>query len=250
MDMSNLFSQLRKSIALAKKNIRVYYNKGPVIIFGLLVPLLLYFAFTMNRTVELLYVVSGLLGMILIFTASSIGPAVFPWETMAKTLERLVTTPITLTTLLFGDIWASLLFGMMISVVPIIIGLVGGLTIIAPVVLVGALILGCFAFACFGIVLSSPPTEMPSTIMIISFLVKFPLLFISPIFIPVSVSPWTVVSPLTPFIDMVNYSFSGVSYFGTWGVLIDVGLMLLWTLFFLSIGLLLHKKTLYKRFKG
>jgi ABC-2 type transport system permease protein len=124
------------------------------------------------------------------------------------------------------------------------------LTILAPVLLIGTLFFGCFEFACFGIILSAPPTDMPSTIMMLSFLVKFPLLFISPIFIPIAASPWTVFSPLTPFIDLVNYSFSGSSYFGSWGILIDIGILALWTAFFLTVGLLLHKKTLYKRFKG
>ncbi len=248
MDLVGFSAQLRKSFALAKKNIRVYYNKGPVMIFGILFPILLYFAFTINRTIAPLYIVSGLLGMVLLFTASSIGPAVFPWETMAKTLERLVASPITLTTIIFGDIWASLAFGLMVAVIPVIIGITLGLSIIAPLVLIVALFLGCFAFACFGVILSAPPTDMPSNTMILSFLIKFPLLFISPIFIPIESAPWTVISPLTYFIDLVNFSFSGASYFGAFGVLIDLGILLLWIAFFLFFGIILHKKTLHKRF--
>lgn len=249
MDLAIFFAQLRKSFSLAKKNIRVYYNKGPVMIFGILFPILLYFAFTVNRTIAPLYIVSGLLGMVLLFTASSIGPAVFPWETMAKTLERLVASPITLSTLLFGDIWASLAFGLLVAIIPVIIGITLGLILVAPLVLIAGLFLGCFAFACFGVILSAPPTNMPSNIMILSFLIKFPLLFISPIFIPIETAPWTVISPLTYFIDLVNYSFSGTSYFGAFGVLIDFGILLLWIVFFLFIGIVLHKKTLYKRFR-
>ncbi len=245
-----ILNQLRKSLALARKNIQIYYNKGPVVIFGLFLPLLLFLAFSMNRVIEPMYVISGLLAMIILLTASSVGPIVMPWETMQKTLERVLASPIKLTTLLFGDIWASMFFGSLISIFPIAISIFLGLTLISPIVLIFALISGCFCFACFGIILSSPPTDMPSNVMVLSTFIKFPLLFISPLFMPIESAPWTVISPLAYFVDLINFAYSGKSYFGPWGLLIDFGIIILWTLIFLAVGISVHKKTLQKRFRG
>jgi len=43
--MSRLMEQFKRSLAIAEKNMRIYYLKGPVIIFGLLFPLFLTLAF-------------------------------------------------------------------------------------------------------------------------------------------------------------------------------------------------------------
>ena len=37
--------QLRRSLAIARKDIRIYYSKGPVVIFGLLFPVFLFLSF-------------------------------------------------------------------------------------------------------------------------------------------------------------------------------------------------------------
>ena len=138
-DKENLFlDQLKKSLALAKKNIMIYYNKGPVIIAGIIFPVSLFFAFSMNRIIEPIYVISGLLSMILLLTASSVAPIVVPWETMQKTNERVLASPIKLTTFLFGDIWASLFFGLVMSIVPIILSFFLGLNYISPFILIFA----------------------------------------------------------------------------------------------------------------
>ena len=245
-----LKDQLNKSWILAKKNIRIFYNKAPVFITSIIFPIVLYLAFSMNRVIPALFTVSGLLAMTLLLSASSIGPMVFPWETMAKTFERIMTTPVSIYTLLLGDILASMVFGLVICSVPIILGFVLGLLLVNPLTLVLAIIMGCFSFGCFGMILSAPPTDSPSNIVILTMLTKFPIIFISPIFVPIQAVPWTIISPLTPFIDIINYSFSGLSYFGTFGPLLDIGLMALWTSIFILIGFNLHKKTLNKRFKN
>jgi len=40
-----LGSQLRRSLAVAEKDIRIYYLKAPVVIFGILFPMFLFMAF-------------------------------------------------------------------------------------------------------------------------------------------------------------------------------------------------------------
>ena len=112
--------QSKRVWAIAKKDIRIYYSKGPVVIFGIIFPIFLFLSFLIGRQLTLSFVMPGLIGMVLFFTATAISPAVAPWETQARTLERLMACPVTIPTIVLGDIIASFIFGVLISLVPII----------------------------------------------------------------------------------------------------------------------------------
>jgi ABC-2 type transport system permease protein len=192
----------------------------------------------------------GLLGMTIYFSSMSIGPAIVPFEARQRTLERLLTTPVTVWAMLLGDVIASFIYGFFISFVPIMIGLYLGIVIINAFVLVVGMMLASFCFASFSIVLSSyPPTDIPSTVMMISNLVKFPLVFISGVFVPLQESQaWGRIaasfSPLTYFIDIVNYCVKGISHYP---IYIDFLSLLGFTILFLVLAITIHKKTMSQR---
>ena len=112
MNPAGFPEQVRRAWAIAKKDIRIYYIKGPVLIFGVFMPLFMFLAFLMgSRQLPLSFLISGLVGMTLFFTATAVSPAIFPWEGQAKTLERLASCPVTVEAIVFGDMIASTLFG-------------------------------------------------------------------------------------------------------------------------------------------
>jgi ABC-2 type transport system permease protein len=102
--------------------------------------------------------IPGLLGMILFFTATSISPIVVPWEAQARTLERLMSCPVRIETIITGDILASFAFGLAISLVPIILGLFLGIAVLSPLIFALAVVLAALCFASLGTVFSIPPT--------------------------------------------------------------------------------------------
>jgi len=128
-DMAIILQQAQRSLVIARKDIRIYYSKGPVVIFGILFPVFLFLSFTIGRQLAVDFMIPGLVGMILFFTATSISPIVVPWEAQARTLERLMSCPVRIETIIIGDILASFAFGVGISVLPIILGLFLGVTI-------------------------------------------------------------------------------------------------------------------------
>jgi ABC-2 type transport system permease protein len=249
--MSNhlFWEQLKRALVIAKKDLRIYYKRGPVLIFGLIMPFFLFLAFFIGRNMPLKILFTGLLGMTIFFSSMSIGPAIVPFEARSKTLERLVSTPISVWTLLIGDIIASFLYGFLISIIPLIIGLFFGVNMINPILCLG-MVLAAFCFASFGVLLSSyPPTDIPSTVMMISNLVKFPLVFISGVFIPISeMDNWMQIiasfSPLTYFTDLVSYCIQGNSYYS---VFVDFIALTSFTLLFLLSAIKIHEKSLPKR---
>ena len=250
MNPSGFSEQVRRAWAIAKKDIRIYYIKGPVLIFGVFMPLFMFLAFLMGtRQLPLSFLVSGLVGMTLFFTATAVSPAIFPWEGQAKTLERLASCPVTVEAIVFGDMIASTLFGIGITFVTVIIGLSLGLSLLHGITLVAAILLAACCFSAIGMLLAVPPTNVPSNIMMLSSLIKFPLVFISGIFVPLEQMPaWglalAVFSPLTYFTDLVRYSFTETHYFPVW---IDIAALTVFTIVFTVGTMFLHKRTMPKR---
>jgi ABC-2 type transport system permease protein len=211
---------LQGAFAVTEKNIRIYYTKPPVFIFGLLFPLFLFIAFFMGRGLDLASFYPGFLAMTLFFTASSVGPIITPWEKRDRTYERLLSYPLTVESIILGDILAGALFGFGISLV-IWAGSLLILTLpVGNLLLIGAaFVLGTATFATLGTLLASPASDTPSTVMMLSTLVRLPLIFISGIFIPLADLGGTAqavafLSPLTYLVDLFQGAMNGAGVIG------------------------------------
>lgn len=249
MNSSIILDQAKRSLAIAKKDLRVYYAKGPVVIFGILMPAFLFLAFFIGRQMPVSSLIPGLLGMAVFFTATAVSPVVAPWETQARTLERLASCPVAVWTILLGDMLASVVFGIVISFVPILVGLITGARIHHPFILAAGVVLAAFCFSALALIFSFPATSSPATIMMLSSLVKFPLVFVSGVFMPVGELPaWAKgiasFSPLTYFTDVARYCMGGTSYYPLSTSLL---LLLIFTILFWGAAVSLHKRTLPKR---
>jgi ABC-2 type transport system permease protein len=80
-------------------------------------------------------------------------------------------------------------------------------------------------------------------------MIKFPLVFISGIFIPVQELPsWgqalASLSPLTYITDLCRYSFQGSCHYP---VVVDIGALLVFLAVFMVIAIKLHERSLPKR---
>jgi len=244
-----VIGQIRRSFAIAKKDLRVYYSKGPVVIFGILMPVFLLLAFSIGRDTSIESLMPAMLGMTVFFTASAVSPVIAPWETQARTLERLVSCPVAVWQILLGDALASFIFGVAISIVPIVVGLCAGVSIVHPLILALGIILAAFCFSALALIFSFPATSSPATIMMLSSLVKFPLVFISGIFVPLSDLPlWarsiSFMSPLTYFTDLARYSLQGSGYL-SFGV--DLVVLLGFSTLFMLLAIKLHQRTMPRR---
>ena len=242
-------SHFRKSWAVAKKDVRIYYLKGPVIIFGILFPTFLFMAFAIGRNVPSSNLVPGLIGMALFFTASATTPAILPFETRTRTLERLLAAPLTLPAMLAGDVFAAFLFGVFLSLVPIGISLFIDAPLHRPFLLIVTVILSALCFAVLGTLFSTPPTDNPSSIMTISNLVRLPLIFLSGVFLPIAQLPkwgqWlSYISPLTYTTELIRHAFHQGGYLSPWRCLAAiVGFILV----FWVVSVSLHRRNMSRR---
>lgn len=250
--MGYILMQLKQSIVVARKNIKIYYLKGPVIVFGLIFPLFLFLAYSIGRSMPLKELLPGLIGMTTFFTATSVGPSIMPWEARSKTLERLLCCPTSIWAIILGDMFSSFIFGVVISMIPVFFTItVNIIDVLSFLMLFFSLILAAFCFSALSILLSAyPPTDVPATVMMLSSLIKFPLVFISGIFMPVNQMPFlgkviASFSPLTFFTDLLRHFILNNGYYS---LTLDFLMLIIFTLFFMVIAIKLHEKTIIKRF--
>ncbi len=237
-------SQLHGSLVILKKNVLLYYLKPPVLIFGVLFPVFFFLTFKMGRPISIDRIVPGMIAMALWFTASAVGPMITPWERRAKTYERLISTPVSLQAILAGNVLSGFAFGCIISILPVILGLLLTNAFITNLpLLIGGILAGALSFSSLGVLLSAPPAASPSNIMLLSNLVRLPLLFVSGIFVPIAQMPtwagWIApLSPLSYASALIRASYGSVPYFPVWLCFL---ILLVFTAVFFAASCRFHK---------
>jgi ABC-2 type transport system permease protein len=240
-----LCTELHAAWAIAKKDIRIYYLKPNIIVSGMLFPLFMFLAFAVGRPAEPAVMIPGLIAITILFSASSIEPVSIPIERRMKTFDRLLSAPISLHAVVFGESMSGFLYSLGIAFVPLIAGIVLFRTpIIGIAALVAGLLLTSFCFATMGTLFAAYPTESPGDIMSMLNLVRLPLIFVSGVFIPLDQIPQigqfiTYLSPLTYGNDLIQAAFAGDTHFNP---VIDIVMLLFFILVFQFVANHLYKK--------
>ncbi|MCK4396898.1 ABC transporter permease [candidate division WOR-3 bacterium] len=248
MRIRDINQSFRGILIVAEKNIRIYYTKAPVMIFGLLFPLFMFLSFYLGRKMDLYLFFPGLLAMSLFFTSSSVGPLITPWEKQAGTYERLLSFPVTINTIILGDVAAGMIFGIIINLIVLITGLIFLNYNVNVLFLITGVVLASFCFSSLGVLLASPSVRSPSHIMMFSSLIRFPLIFISGIFIPLEKlqgigKGLSYISPITYLVDLFNFSFKGEHFIP---LTVDITALLIFSVIFLFLANRFHQRNLMR----
>ena len=227
--LKRIWDEMAQAVAIAAKDVRTYYMTPPMLMFGLFMPFFMFFSFSVRRGLGTEASVARLLALTCFFTASSVEGVIIPLERRDKTFERLLAAPISLISILLGKMLVGVFFTLGISLATLLVGWAFlKVTIVDPGLLVVCLILSTWAFSALGLLFASFPTASPGNIMMPSTLLRWPLLFISGIFIPLDqMAPWaraiSYLSPLTYSQDLMNHAVLGQ---GLQPLLLDLGAML------------------------
>lgn len=177
-------------------------------------------------------------------------PVIFPWETREKNLEMIFCSPITLLDLIISIGLASTIYSLLIStMVCIILIYFLNISVFSLVwFLIGGLLLSWIG-SYIGVLVSAYPTDLVSNINTLVTLLKFPLIFISGIFVsleslPSSLFILSLFSPVTYFVDLLKSSNGS----GFLGLEIDLIMLIIWSLLIFFLTYLAHKRTLLGRF--
>jgi ABC-2 type transport system permease protein len=241
--LHRLRDELAQAWTVAVKDVRVYYLTPPMIMFGLMMPFFMFFSFSVRREMAATQGIARLLALVTFFTASSAGPVIIPLERRVGTYDRLLAAPMSLVTLLLGKTLVGTFFALAVSAAPLSVGLLWLHVAIADTsLLLAGLLLASLAFSAFGLAFASIPTRSVGNIMMPSTLIRWPLMFVSGIFIPLEeMASWTrvlsYVSPLTYAQDLMNHAVLGQGVLNPW---LDLAALLASGVLFLVLALRTH----------
>lgn len=240
---SHLGRETRVAWAIALKDMRTYYTRPPSLMFGILFPFSLFLSFSIGRNAPLATQMPILIAQTLFFASSSIGPVVIPSERANQTFDRFFTSPVSLLAILMGKTLAGIIFGIGISIIPIIVGMAFfGSQIVNIGALVACMALSSLGFSAMGIMFASLPGQSPGQVMMPLNFIRIPLLFISGVYTPVGDLPsWgqigSMLSPLTHTIELARYALGGETFFGP---VVNIIVLAFYTVLFLFMGIRFH----------
>jgi len=211
--------------------------------FGVLFPFALFLSFSIGRNTPISTQIPVLIAQTLFFASSSIGPVVIPSERALQTFDRFLTAPVSLLAVLMGKTLAGFIFGVGISVIPIVFGVaVFGTEVTSITTLMLCMFLSALGFSAMGIMFASMPGQTPGTVMMPLNFVRIPLLFVSGVYTPIKDLPaWgqvaAMLSPLTHTIELARYGLGGENFFGPF---VNVVVLSAYTVVFLFVGIRFH----------
>ncbi len=247
--MNNTWTRLSDEIGQAwtvtLKDIKVYYLRPGMIMFGFLMPFFMFFSFSVRREMAAGEGMSRLLALTIFFTAAAAGPFIIPTERRMGTYDRLLAAPMSLITLLLGKITVGAFFAMVVASLAAAFGVIFLHTPVAnPTLMIIGIILGSFTFSAMGLIFGSIPTRNPGDVQMPSTLVRWVLLFVSGVFVPLSQMSnaarfVSYLSPLTYAQDLMNHAVLGTGELNLW---LDLGILFLSGIIFLIPSIRLHKR--------
>ncbi len=215
-------SQLARAWHITAKDIRTYYLKPPLISWGMLLPAVFLLAFYLRAPGDIRSVAPGLIGLTVLFGATSVEAVVIAFEKRIGAMERLLMAPISVESLLIAKTASGALFGLVTgTLVWLISSLVWGLPLAwgAPLLVI---LLGSVTFALLGVLISLLMREVFDA-MTLSNLFRFPMMFLSGVFVPVAALPAGLVAvasllPLTYTVDALRHLLlaGAGAYYALW----------------------------------
>jgi ABC-2 type transport system permease protein len=237
--------QARGVLSIAEKDVRIYFFKGPNLTFGLLLPVVLYLAFSLGRAMDPASAIPGLVAMAAFFGAGAIQAVSLPLERRTGTFQMLLTAPIFLFTIVLGKTLAGFFFGTFLSLVYTIIMLP-----FSPLPNLLAFFLGVLIsslmFSVFGLLLSAPFRDIPDA-MPPATVVRIAMVFVCGVFIPIEAMPTPLQTvayalPLTYSVDALRQAMNGPLTLQSF--LIDIAVQFVYAIIFLFATIHLLTRTI------
>lgn len=242
---TRIVDELSQAWIVTLKDIKVYYLRPGMIMFGFLMPFFMFFSFSVRREMAAGEGMSRLLALTIFFTAAAAGPFIIPTERRLGTYDRLLAAPMSLLTLLLGKIAVGAFFAIVVSSLAAIVGfLFLGASIAQPALMIGGIIIGSFTFSTMGLIFGSIPTRNPGDVQMPSTLIRWVLLFVSGVFVPLSEMSTVArgisyISPLTYAQDLMNHAVLGTGELALW---LNLSVLFLSGILFLLPSIKLHKR--------
>lgn len=205
---------LAKALHISIKDAKIYFFKWPNVMFGLILPIVLYLAFAVGGPITLSYALPGLVAMAALFGAGAIEAVALPLERRTGTFERLLAAPVSLFTIILGKVFAGFFFGLLLSVAyTIIIAPFFGFSVMNVPLFIMGMLVSSWTFSALGIFISAPFRDIPEA-MPPATLIRILMVFLCGVFTPIESLPMPLqpigyLLPLTYSVDALRQAMSG-----------------------------------------
>jgi ABC-2 type transport system permease protein len=209
-----MMEDFKKAYYIARKDLKAYYLKPPLVSWGLMLPFVFILAFYLRNPHGIADLSPGLVGLTVLFSTTSMAAIVISFEKRIDALERLLMAPIRLRTIIFGKALGTAAFGLGMGLFTIlVVFFLFKLNAYHLFYLFIALLLSCFAFGFVGILISVGVREIFEAMTLSNFF-RLPMIFLCGVFFPVTAMPWILqivgfALPLTYSVDALRQSLLG-----------------------------------------
>jgi ABC-2 type transport system permease protein len=171
------------------KDLKAYYFKPPNVSWGILFPFAFVLSFVIREPGNLEKLVPGMLGLTLLFGASSMEAIVITFERRIGALERLLLAPVRLPALLAGKVLGGVVFALATTFVVLLpTVLFFDLAGMNWLLLALSTILAAVAFSSMGALISAAVNEVFEA-QTLANAFRFPMMFLGGVFVPVASLP-------------------------------------------------------------
>ncbi len=201
---------------ILRKDALNYYLKPPNISWGIIFPfawMLMMFIRSDNQF-DINTIFPGVLAMSILFGTTSMLAVTITFERKSRSFERLLLAPISIELLVLAKISGAILFGILNSIVPILISV---LYFQAGVMNWGTLFVGIILLSIISTLLGltiAVSAKQVFEAQTYSNFFRFPMIFLCGLFVPINVlpvfiRPLSYILPVTYGVDTLRYSIAG-----------------------------------------
>lgn len=223
------------------KDMKNYYLKPPNISWGIIFPFawMLMFFFRSGSTFNINEIFPGLVAMSILFGTTSMLSVTITFERRARSFDRLLLAPISMELLVFSKISGAIFFGILNSIIPVLISVLYFKSMVLNwyLLFLGIILLSIVS-TLLGLSIAVSAREVFEAQTFSNFF-RFPMIFLCGLFIPIEslpiyIRPISYILPITYGVDVLKYAISkNNSIF----ILLDIVLLILFCigLFYFSI---------------
>jgi len=209
--------------SILRKDMKTYYLKPPNISWGLIFPFAwtLMFFLRSERAIDIREILPGVMSLAVLFGTTSMLAVTITFERRSRSFERLLLAPISLNLLMLAKTSGAIIFGILNALVPVIIAsFVVDLSGIHWFTTILSIVFIAVTSTFLGLFISVSVSEVFEAQTFSNF-VRFPMMFLCGLFIPLErlplfLRPISYLFPLTYGADILKISINQNGIMASW----------------------------------
>ena len=194
MKTFKLFTLLMLSIYIAENDLRQSFKSVRHVVWSLLFPIFMMFTFSFRYGAPKLdisflnFLIPGIVGMTAMFGSINETMSIV-WDKSLGVFDRILAAPVSSTSIIVGKTMAGAVMGVISALVLLIVGSsLFGVSFVNISFVLLIVVLASFSFTGIGTIISGLASE-PREAMMLSNLLRFPMMFLGGVFFPVEAMP-------------------------------------------------------------